>query len=135
MQRVRGLLARHPAVLVALLLCTLLLRGLVPAGFMPSVADGRVGLVMCAGTMPVTPDAHTGNATAGHHGPRDDHPQPEQPCAYAGIQLPALASAVVVVPLLAMPLARDPPAALGRTPAPAQQSHLRPPLRGPPAVA
>lgn len=68
-----------------LLAAALLVRALVPAGWMVgSTADG-VGLVLCDGLAPETADAHAGM----HHAPADqgepEEPAPDVPCAFAGL--------------------------------------------------
>ncbi len=133
MQRTRALLRRHPAMLAALLFCTLLIRALVPAGYMPEVAGGTITLTLCSGTMPAEP---TTVAMPGmHHGSgHDGKTKAEQPCAFAGLTAPALGSADALLLLAALAFAfllalAPQPLSL---PAPA---HLRPPLRAPPLTA
>ena len=112
--------ARHPTVFV-LLLAALLLRGLVPLGFMPGQAQGQPGLVLC------TPQGYV--TLAGEQTPAAA--EPAQDCVF-GL---ALNRAGLLPTLPALDLPASAPASLGspqslslhRTP-------TRPyPARGPPS--
>jgi hypothetical protein len=105
----------------------LLVRLLVPAGFMPQVAHGQVAIVVCPG-MTMATGAH-------HHAPDAPvHDGFERPCAFAAVAAPATLLAIVL--LLVLPLA----AVVGRPLPPetqlAPRSALRwrPPLRAPPTI-
>lgn len=129
---VRRLIAqRH----LAALLCaaTLLLKLLMPAGYMIGSEHGRVTVMLCSGVASgpmAMPNMH--GETSGHG--KTDHGKAEMPCPFASlasatlgsadpIQLAELVAFVMAVGLL--------PAVL---PAIARRIHLRPPLRGPPAL-
>ncbi|MGD9784635.1 MAG: DUF2946 family protein [Hyphomicrobiaceae bacterium] len=89
-----GLAFRH------LLLCALLVRALVPAGFMPSAAaDGHgLTLVICNGSgelLSVTPDD-------GQQVPSKSEGGSHEPCAFAG-HVALTAPAFEVTTLLSMP--------------------------------
>lgn len=115
-----------------LVACTLAARLLVPAGFMPVAQGGRMTLALCPGM------ATAATAMAGmHHGPSpsEGHGRADAPCAYAGLGLSALGTADPVLLLVGLLFAfvlairavvQRPPRASPR---------LRPPLRGPPAIA
>lgn len=87
--------------LVALLALALIVRALVPTGWMPIATDDGVRLVLCPGQ---------GHAVAGmHHGGGHGHdaPMPDHPCAFAGLGLAAdTAPAPLILPL--PPLAEPP---------------------------
>jgi len=104
--------ARRPRMLaLAVLACALLLRLLVPAGWMP-VSDARgIHLTLCSGTGPMTmptmgPMGHMahGETMAGmaHHMPSDQQGAPEHPCAFAHF---GLAVATPRLPALPLPVA------------------------------
>ena len=141
---IRHLLAHRR---LAVLICTaaLMMKLLVPTGFMIAVDDGRLAIVVC----PVTaPPEHGGgpmamggdHAAMADHGTSErdeapgDHGKPELPCAFAGLSAASLAAvdpiqlAALVAFVLGMGLA-----ALPLPPLPRRQ-HLRPPLRGPPVT-
>jgi len=88
--------ARRPRmVALALLACALLLRLLVPAGWMPVTDATGVHLTLCSGTGPMTMPmeamarmAHGGTmAGMAHHMPTDQQGAPEHPCAFANLGL------------------------------------------------
>jgi hypothetical protein len=130
----RHLLAqRHLAVLICA--AALLLKLLVPTGYMIDSDHGRITITICTGTAPAT---MTIEVTGMHgdmpdHGKSKDHGKAEMPCAFSGlsaatlgaidpVQLAALISFVLALGLVATIL-----------PAPSRPAYLRPPLRGPPA--
>lgn len=139
MEALRRLILSHRAVAALLLAAALALRLLVPAGYMPAVADGAMRLVLCPAAGPGRADPPPAPRMAGMHHDRGDHPADHgpqaPPCAYAGlswapvmpVDLPLLAAAIV----FAMALVRV-RAALAP---PVRAPFLRPPLRGPPAIA
>jgi len=130
----RRLLAhRH----LAALLCaaTLLLRLLVPGGYMIAVDHGRVTIELCSGVAP-QPMTMGGAAMHGdmpdHHRSKD-HGKAEMPCAFAGLSAASLGAVdpILLVALVAfvMTIGRGPTV----VPTIVRQAHLRPPLRAPPA--
>lgn len=113
---------------VGLLLLTLALvmRALLPQGFMPVASAEGLRMEMCGGTAPVTIELD-----------REAQPQNSQksaPCPYAigtaGIDLPPGIVIPAPPPLITPPPAPQPEAA--RLTA---ERALRPPARGPPAIA
>lgn len=131
---VRHLLAkRHLAVLICA--ATLLLKLLVPTGYMIVNDHGRFAITICSG---IAPTAMTMNMPGMHadtadHGKAKDHGKAEMPCAFAGLSAAVLDSidpiqlAALIAFVLAIGLSATVPAA------PSQPAFLRPPLRGPPA--
>lgn len=120
----------------------LAMKAVVPAGFMPMLVEGRVVIALCSGSGPVTAIADMGHhgAMAAHHGGhgKPDAPQHDnkpQPCAFSGLTAPSLAGADPVVLAIAvafvLALGLRVVAALPAT----RPVRLRPPLRGPPAIA
>lgn len=132
MQAIRHLLGqRH----LALLICaaTLLLKVLVPVGYMIDGASGRIAI--CSGSAATRMTVEM----PGMHGDMPDDPKPkdhgktEMPCAFSGLsasmmgaidplQLAALIAFVMALRLIAV-----------TPPTPPRWIYLRPPLRGPPA--
>jgi len=114
---------------------TLLLKLLVPTGYMIDSDHGHLTITICSGTAPstMTMDMSGVHGDMADHGKSKDHGKAEMPCAFSGlsaamlgaidpIQLAALMAFVLAVGLAATIL-----------PAPSRPAHLRPPLRGPPA--
>lgn len=129
---VRYLLAqRHLAVLICV--ATLVLKLLVPTGYMIDSRQGRITITICSGTGPATMAMEMPGMdhSMPDHG-KKEHGKAEMPCAFSGlsaamtgaidpIQLAALIAFVMAVGLVAV-----------ISPAPSQPAYLRPPLRGPP---
>lgn len=133
MHTVRHLLAqRHLAVLICA--AALLLKLLVPTGYMIDSDHGHIAITICSGMAPVT----TTIDMPGMHGEMPDHDKfknhgkAEMPCPFSGlsaavtgaidpIQLAAFIAFVLAIGLAGVLLS-----------APSGQTYLRPPLRGPP---
>lgn len=130
MPSIRALLIRRPGVAALLLAAALLLRVLVPAGFMPTTQAGALTLAICSGSTPTAPAVAMPGMQ--HH---DEMPnQAPGRCAFADLALPLVGGAplalVAALLLLAFTVAlhfqaQRPPRAAPR---------LRPPLRGPPTA-
>ena len=132
---VRRLLAqRHLAVLLCA--ATLLLKLLVPTGYMIGSEHGRMTIELCSGVAPkpMAMDMPGMHGDTPDHGRSKDHGKAEMPCAFSGlsaaslaavdpIQLAALIAFVMSVGLAGLAL-----------PPPSRRAQLRPPLRGPPAI-
>ncbi len=133
------LTATHRTWLLVVFACAMLVRALIPTGWMP-VADAQgFRIVLCSGTGPAMPMAKApmDHAMPGmdHKKSSDHHDQgPEHPCVFAGVT-PAIAA-----PTLAAPL---PPVRIRATPAPARAlvaighglAAPPPPQTGPPTFA
>ncbi|MDE8652655.1 DUF2946 family protein [Novosphingobium album (ex Liu et al. 2023)] len=139
MHAIRRLLGRHPALAACLVAGALLLKVLVPAGFMPVVQSGTVTVALCssagAGGMTITiPTRPDNGAHDGQHG-GDPQQATDHPCAFAPLSGPALASADPALLLAAILFVFV--AAIFRHPLvlPRSGAQLRPPLRGPPLTA
>ena len=130
---VRHLLAqRHLAVLICA--ATLLLKLLVPVGYMIDTDHGRITVTLCPGTAPramtmAMPGLH--GDMPDHGGPKD-HGKAETPCAFSGLSAAMLGAIdpVQLAALIAFVLALGLIATVPR--APSCPAYLRPPLRGPP---
>jgi len=123
---------RHLAVLICA--AALLLKLLVPSGFMIDSSHGRITVTICSGTTSrtatmVVPGLH---GDMPDHGKSQDHGKAEMPCAFAGLSAAALGSIdpIQLAALIAFVMAFGLAGVV--LPAPAQPARLRPPLRGPP---
>lgn len=120
-----------------MLAAALLLRILVPAGFMPMAAtDGTITIRICSGTQdgPTTMEMPIPGLPAGH----GDHQKPvraEMPCAFAGLAMPMLSGADPLLLALAIAFAIALASRIVQPVPPARALYLRPPLRGPPPTA
>lgn len=134
MRALRRLILIHRAAAAGLVAFALLMKLLVPTGYMPVVADGRFAVAPCAGYAPAK--AHAAMPGMAHHsddGTGDD--RPEQPCAYAGLSAPSLGGADPLLLAAAIAFAAAAALRVAPRPAPTEFRHLRPPLRGPPTFA
>lgn len=119
---------------------TLLLKLVVPTGYMIANDHGRIAVTVCSGVAPVPvatdmPAMHgamTDHGKAQDHGKSGNHGRAEMPCAFAGL------SAALLEPIgtfqLAAPIAFGVVLGLAAAmpPAPPRPAFLRPPLRAPP---
>lgn len=137
MAHLRLLIATHRRSLLSLVACAMLVRALVPVGWMPVASAQGLRLMLCDGTGPAVarPVAHAMQGM--HHDDAPGHPSmpgADHPCAFAGI------APGIVAPALAAPL---PPARVVATPplarAPVAIGHglaaPPPPPTGPPTFA
>lgn len=136
MQALRALAHRHRRLAVLLVVVALALKALVPAGYMLHQRGTVLTVEICA-------DASGGKLTQQIVVPRSGAPAGGQEtpgkapatCPYATLAFAALAGADAVLLLLALAFIL----ALGLAPAPTSPLRrvpfLRPPLRGPPALA
>jgi hypothetical protein len=132
----RRLLLNHRQLAAWVLACALVMKILVPAGFMPVVSGGHVTIEICGGIAPaqtvMTPMRAMAMPGMAHHSGKSDHQEREMPCAFSGLSAPSLAAVDPVLLAIAIAfivgLVRH-----VRTAVPiAAQPYLRPPLRGPP---
>ena len=119
-----------------MLICTvtLLLKLLVPTGYMIDGDHGRPAITICSGTAPAAAMAMPGMyGDMPDHGKLKDHGKAEMPCPFSGLSAAVLGAIdpVQLAALIAFVLAAGPAVAILL--APLRPTHLRPPLRGPPA--
>lgn len=87
-------------VFVAAVFFVLLLRTLVPSGFMPVEMDGKIVVQLCTGS-----GTKTILVDIGKKSPADEHKASDKPCTFAGFTgalLPPMLPPVAVPPLLAI---------------------------------
>jgi hypothetical protein len=128
-------LTGHRWLAAAIIAVALLMRVLVPAGYMAARTASGITIELCSG---VSASAPTGTAmSAMHHGGEKPghHAQPELPCAFAAVAVPSLAAADPLIFAIAIgfifAVMLPPRLRLSVTSA----TFLRPPLRGPPTIA
>ncbi len=131
MQPFRRLIAQRR---FALLVCAvaLLLKLLIPNGYMIGVAHGRVAVTVCPGAAPAAMAMPGMHGDMADHGRSPDRGGAEMPCAFATLSAAALGAIdpVQLAALVAFVLAIGMVATV--LPSPIGSAHLRPPLRGPP---
>ena len=134
---IRSLLAQRR---FAVLICAaaLLLKLLVPTGYMIESSHGRLSLAVCPGTVPVTEMPGMDRSMPDHgqeHGKdhrKQDHGKAEMPCAFSSLSAAALGAIdpVQLAILIAFVTASGLFVLVSLVPSDA--TWLRPPLRGPP---
>jgi len=133
MAALRRLLRTCPALAALIVAAALAVRVLVPAGYMPTLDNGRIVIGICNGYGPMT----MAIAVSGldHHGDADGHPAP-RPGAFPALPPPLVGGGGPRPPPPGGP--PGPGAARCGTASPRPPraaAGLRPPLRGPPLVA
>lgn len=127
-------LTRHPLLAAWIVAAALLMRVLVPAGFMPAVSGGAIMVQLCSGgsgqhieiALPVE------RAPASQH---DHHDKLEAPCAFSALSASTLSGADPALLALALFFILALAVRVTTMPARKATAHLRPPLRGPPVGA
>jgi len=135
MTALRALIHDHRRLAMLLLALALCTKALMPAGYMLGSSSKQLTVEICS-------DGFGGHVTKQIAIPMDGKSQPDQKhgktdsaCAFSSLSMASLAGAdapllaLALTFILALGFAAQTPAPLGRI------SHLRPPLRGPPAVA
>ena len=133
MTGLRQYLLRHRAHTAWLIALALLMKVMVPTGYMLGTSTGSITIELCSGYGPMTMTMTIAIPRMAHHGGKSDHGKAAQPCAFSGLSAPSLAAADPI--LLALALAfiialafRPQTPSLVQAPA-----FLRPPTTGPPA--
>lgn len=139
MHPIRRLLAqRHLAVLICA--AALLLKLLVPTGYMIDSSQSRITVTICSGIAASTMTMEVPRTEMpGIHGDMPDHGKKgqskaaEMPCAFSGLSGAALGAIdpLLLAALIAFVMAIGFAGVV--LPAPSRPAYLRPPLRGPPA--
>lgn len=133
--------ARHASV-AALLAFALIVKLLVPTGWMPAFGSQGISLELCGGYGPPPPALarameHAAHRMAAGHDQHKQHDKQghDQPCAFAGLSFAAVDAQapmlpIVLPPRLAAPSLTAPIVAIGRG-----LAAPPPPSTGPPALA
>lgn len=128
----RRLATEHACFAALLLAATLLVRGLVPAGYMPAAQDGKMVVMLCSapGSSETTVTLPIDHRDTSHH----HRQQPDHPCAFGSLAGSALAATEPTLLLAAILFAFV--AAIFWRPLilPRQSGQILPPLRGPPTA-
>ena len=141
MAPIRTLLAQRQ---LAVLICAaaLLLKLLVPTGYMIESSHGRLTITVCSGSVPATaatempgmdrsmPD-HGKDHGKNDHG-KQDHGKAEMPCAFSGLSAAALGAIDPIQLAILIAFVTAGGLFVVVSPVPSNATWLRPPLRGPP---
>lgn len=130
MLAVRTLLAQRHLILL-LCVVTLLLKLLVPSGYMIDNDHSRLTITVCSGVEPRTMTMEMPGMP--DYGKSKDHGRAEMPCAFSGLSAAVLSAIdpIQLAGLIAFVMAMG---IIGfALPPPSTSPYLRPRLRGPPA--
>jgi len=138
-QAFRDHLRRHRRLAAWLLTLALLLKMLVPSGYMLDTSGRSIGLVLCSGMAParVVAMPHTAMHGMAHHNGHDgkkDGQTAEQPCAFAGLNAASLPAADPILLALAIAFIVATTVRYAGQKLVRARAYLRPPLRGPPIL-
>lgn len=141
----RHFLRHNRLAAIAILLIAVVARVAIPAGYMPTIENGRMVITLCSGqgpmrmALPDTGALHdvTAMDAAAKHVPGqapDGHGK-DAPCGFAGLSLPSLAAADPLLLALAILFVVTTLYRLPHRPTIAAPAFLWPPRTGPPARA
>jgi hypothetical protein len=130
----RAFLTRHCWLFASLAMAALLMKALIPTGYMPGMSGNAISIQLCGDQgmknmlieIPGKPGNHEGSKQNAADG---------TPCAFAGLATPGLAAVDPILLALAIIFVL---AAIFRKEAqiiPWRGSHLRPPSQGPPVLS
>jgi hypothetical protein len=136
MHALRTLLARHRAMAVLVLALVLAVKALVPSGWMIQTGERVLTVAICADASGGAQMREIAIPTKPGHGesPGADH-QASGTCAFSVLGMDALGGADALLLALALSFILALGFAATPIPAPRRARHVRPPLRGPPAIA
>lgn len=136
MQAARRLILAHSHIAALICVAALMLRLLIPTGYMVSNDHGRIAITICSGIAGQQPSMMMDMPGMDHampgEGKSKEHGKAEMPCAFSALSAQVLGGAdpvlliAALVVVAAMALRASP-----RSFVPAA-AYLRPPLRGPP---
>ena len=135
MVTLRHHLLRHRLLAAWLVAAVLLMKVVVPVGYMASVSTGSITIELCSGYGPQKlVEAMPGMVH--HPDNKRQHGKEMSPCAFSGLSAPSLAGADPLLLVIAIAFVLLTTFRMVKRPAlPGAPSYLRPPLRGPPAHA
>lgn len=134
MTALRHYLRRHRAFAAWLVFAALLMKVVVPTGYMPVVTGQAITIELCSGFGPEKMSVAMPGMADHHHGSPDHPGKGNTPCGFGGHAPPALSTVEPVLLVLAIAFVT----ALGFLPVqgrvPARSARLRPPPIGPPLI-
>lgn len=134
MTALRHHLLRHRLLASWLVAAALLMKVLVPPGYMASVSAGSITIEMCSGSGPRKMVMAIPGMTH-HPEEKGKHGKPGMPCAFSGLSAPSLAAIDPLLLTLAIALIITTIFRVTKAQVVIAPAFLRPPLRGPPTRA
>jgi hypothetical protein len=115
----------------------LLLKLLVPTGYMIESSHGRLTITVCSGSVPATaatemPGMDRSMPDHGKDHGKNDHGKAEMPCAFSGLSAAALGAIDPIQLAILIAFVTAGGLFVVVSPVPSNATWLRPPLRGPP---
>ena len=128
---IRTLLAQRQ---FAVLICAaaLLLKLLVPAGYMIESSHGRLTITVCSGSVPATAAVEMPGMDRSMLDHGKDHGKAEMPCAFSGLSAAALGAVDPIQLAILIAFVTAGGLFVVASPVQSNATRLRPPLRGPP---
>nr|WP_315382831.1 hypothetical protein [uncultured Sphingomonas sp.] len=136
----RRLLLEHRLLCGCLIAAALLMKAVLPAGFMPMQSGGTIVLGFCSGYGPMpmaTPTPMSMSLSMKEHrsSPDEHQPKTEMPCAFGGLAMPGIAAVDPTLLALAIAFVVERAIRTATVLPTIARVYLRPPLRGPPLAA
>jgi hypothetical protein len=130
----RRLLLEHRLLCGCLIAAALLMKAVLPAGFMPMQSGGTIVLGFCSGYGPKTM-AVSIPMKDDRSSPDEHQPKTGMPCAFSGLAMPGLAAVDPALLALAIAFVLERAIRTATILPRIVRVYLRPPLRGPPLAA
>lgn len=131
MKTLRHLALKYRTMSALLIALILMMKMLVPTGYMVGSAAGSIQIVMCTGAGPMKMEMPViGRTDMGH---KQGQQGKEISCAFSGISTPAMSAADPLMLAIAVALIMAAVANLKAHARVQPRMRLRPPLRGPPS--
>lgn len=132
----RALIHNRRSLALLLILCALFMKALVPTGYMVGSASKMLTIEVCAdGKTPALSRQIVIPMKQGLPDPTGEHGKMDGQCAFSSLAMSGLAGADPIQLALALAFILVLGLSAAPLPLPSRTSHLRPPLRGPPAAA
>ena len=136
MSVLRRLLLEHRLLCGCVIAAALLMKAVLPAGFMPMQSGGTIVLGFCSGYGPKSMAMPMAIPMKEDRSSPDEHqPKTEMPCAFSGLAMPGLAAVDPALLALAIAFVLERAIRTATILPRIVRVYLRPPLRGPPRAA
>jgi MFS-type transporter involved in bile tolerance (Atg22 family) len=132
----RAIIPKQRSLLMVIFALALLVRTVIPAGFMVSPSSLKLTVQICADGAPGQTSIQV-EVPLSKGGQRDnsDHGQKSQPCAFSALSMASMAGGHSTLLIVALAVIVGTIVTNGATHLQRKTRHLRPPLRGPPLFA
>lgn len=132
MSSLRSNIFRHRRLAALLVAAALLMKLLVPTGFMPEISGGKMVVQLCTGQGAQTVMIDIPGKVGEHE--QSEHKKADMPCAFAGLSSPSLAATDPILLVIAVAFIIATVFLAAPLPISRRGLYLRPPSQGPPAI-